>query len=146
MFANPSRRLPGPPWPEVSGVAVWEGARTQGFPSNQEGLPPTSPAVQLGQKLSFHQDGGYSPMTAAHCLHLRRVGPSLDRPTDAVGTEPAGGEPALCNSRPQFLCGRRTKMCGLQFLLVTKTNAVFTYLPRRTFFCISLCGLGSLEI
>lgn len=33
-----------------------------------------------------------------------------------------------------------------EFLQITTANAVFTYLPRCTFFCISLHGLGSLEI
>lgn len=33
-----------------------------------------------------------------------------------------------------------------KFLQETKANYVFTYLPQCTFFCISLRGLGSLEI
>ena len=33
-----------------------------------------------------------------------------------------------------------------ELLLITKVNDVFTYLPQCTFFCISLCGPGSLEI
>lgn len=42
-------------------------------------------------------------MTAAHYLHLLRVGPSLDRLLDSVHTVPARGQPALRNSRSQFL-------------------------------------------
>lgn len=146
MFANP--RFTGSLWPEVSGTAVWAGGRTYRFPSHQEGLPSAASALQFGQKGSFPQgDGCFSVPAADYLNHSESAlwtgclinGHSAGR----------GSDRALCKlpcSGPRYLHGTWTELCGLQFLLITKANSVFTYLPRCTFFCISLCGSGSLEI
>lgn len=49
---------------------------------------------------------------------------------------------------PPFLMGDGLSCVGssYEFLHIAKASAVFTYLPGCTGFCISLDGLGSLEI
>lgn len=145
MLANPSRRLPGPPVARGQWCCCLRRGKDSGIPFQPGGPSASTTSSAVGTEIII------PPRRWVFSYDRRSLPtPTQSRPfsgqADSVGSVPAGGQTALCNSRPQFLRGRWTELCGLQFLLVTKANAIFTYLPRRTFFCISLCGLGSLEI
>lgn len=67
---------------------------------------------------------------------------------DSVGKALEGGQPRqLGYTVPLTLPpGLSCVSSSYEFLQITKVSAVFTYLPGCTGFCISLDGLGSLEI